>query len=347
MKLRLLFFAIFSVFTLSVAAQEEVYSENTLIPEPIFTQNTMVLEALNPAFTGHLQTINLGVFHRTQAPDLNTRTDSDYAFFNTSSQDNKRGFGINAFSHRDKFMNYKLTVANMKYSYTVQLDDVWSFRTGIELGFGTKSFGAPNYASQVPVNNGTIDLPPPTPSIDYSGLDANNRITFFDFTTGVALTTANGWVGLSMKHLNRPEIQFTTKGAEPLDLFYTTNAGYQFYISDYFDTLLLPVDAKMLLTTNYMKQANYNRLDVGSSLLFNKIAVGFSLSSSPTIYGSNSHVLNSINIIGGVAFEHFNFGYAYDFNTSSAQRTLGTFEISVTYQFDFKIRCFGCPTSTE
>jgi hypothetical protein len=57
----------------------------------------------------------------------------------------------------------------------------------------------------------------------------------------------------------------------------------------------------------------------------------------------NSHFLTSVNAFGGLQYEHFKFGYSHDFSTSKIGQTGGIYELSVTYQFDLKVKCFGCP----
>lgn len=309
--------------------------------DPIFTQYFLVPESMNPGFTGFLETTNVGMLHRTQWPDLNFRMDTDYGFLNTWIEGMNSGIGGSVLSHREKFTNYQLFQTNLNYAYRVQLNDDWYFRPGIEVGFGTKSFGFQNLLLEDQINIGTGVINPTT--IDSSVLRSKENVAYYDFSAGMLFNKEDMWFGASLKHLNKPNISFTPNGNTPLDMFFAANLGYEFLISDYSNSEFFPRDTKILLTSNYMKQGQFNRLDFGSALLFTKIFVGATLSSIPSKMAPSSHLVTSVNLFGGLQYEHFKFGYSYDLNTSQIGRTGGIYELSVTYQFELKVRCFGCP----
>ena len=307
--------------------------------DPIFTQYFMIPETLNPGFTGFLETTNMGVIHRTQWPDLNFRVDSDYAFVNTWFEDANSGLGVSFLSHRENFTNYDFKQFNVNYAYRVELNDEWYFRPGIEVGFGNKSYGFQNIIleDQINIGAGTIN----TSSVD--PLLLNNRVQFFDVSAGMLFNTENAWFGASLKHLTKPNISYTVLGNLPLEMFMSLSGGYKFALPDGLESSFLPRDTKMLVTGNFMKQGDFNRLDIGSELIFNKIYFGVTATLDPMKNTSNSHFMTSINAFGGLQYDRFKFGYSYDFNTSQIGKTGGIYELSVTYQFDLKVKCFGCP----
>ncbi len=328
MKIKIILILIFLSFHSKVKAQD-----------PIFTQYFMVPETLNPGFTGFLETTTAGILHRTQWPDLNFRIDTDFGFINTWSEGMNSGIGISVLSHREKFTNYNFSQANFNYAYRVQLNDNWFFRPAIEFGFGNKSFGFQNLILEDQINIGQG-------SINNSSVDPlllNDKVNFFDFSAGMLFNTENAWVGASLKHLNRPNISFATNGNLPLDMFFSANAGYEFLLGDYIDITYLPYETKMLLTSNYMHQGEYSRFDLGAGLVFKKFFFGLTAATNPGKKANNSHFLTSVNPYAGLQYEHFKFGYSYDFNTSKIGRTGGIYELSVIYQFDLEVKCFGCP----
>jgi type IX secretion system PorP/SprF family membrane protein len=307
--------------------------------DPIFTQYFMVPETINPGFTGFLETTNTGVLHRTQWPNLDFRVDTDFGFFNTWREEMNSGFGVTLMNHRENFTNYSFSQANFTYAYRVQLNDDWYFRPAIEAGFGNKSFGFQNLIleDQININNATIN---PT-SID--PLRLREKVNFFDLSAGMLFNNENTWFGATLKHLNKPNISFSQTGNLPLEMFFSANAGLEFKLADYIDIINLPYETKMLLTTNFMKQGDYSRLDLGTGIIFKKLFFGVTAATNPVKNAGNSHFLTSLNAFGGLQYEHFKFGYSYDFNTSKIGRTGGVYELSVTYQFDLNVHCLGCP----
>jgi hypothetical protein len=86
-----------------------------------------------------------------------------------------------------------------------------------------------------------------------------------------------------------------------------------------------------MMTTNYMQQGEYNRLDIGSLFMVNQFLIGITAATNPAKNDANSHLLTSINGFLGLEYETFRFGLSYDANTSKIGNTNGVYEFSVTY----------------
>lgn len=320
---------IFSVFCTLVSAQD-----------PIFTQYFLVPESLNPSFTGLLETTSAGVIHRSQWTNLNYKIDTDYAYFSTWSENNQSGIGVNFLNHRENFTGYNFLQANINYSYRVELNYEWYFRPGIEIGYGSKSFGFQNLIlrDQINLSNETIS------PVSIDPLQLNNRIHFINISTGLLFYTDNFWIGSAIKHLNRPNISIAEEGNIPLDMFYNISTGYEFNLSDIIETGFLPYETRMMVTGNFMDQGGYNRLDIGTSIIFSQLVIGATAALNPVKKTDQSHTLTSINLFSGLQYEKFKIGFSYDINTSKIGRTGGVFELGLVYQFDVEARkCFGCP----
>ncbi len=327
MKNKLIVVIILFVFSISAKAQD-----------PVFTQYFLVPESLNPGFTGFMETTNIGLLHRTQWPDLNFKVDTEYAFYNTWLDEMNSGVGISVLNHRENFTNYNFTQVNLNYAYRVQLNDDWYFRPALEIGFGNKTYGFQNIilSDQINIYSGII-----SPNSNET-LPLRDKVTFFDFSSGMLFNSENSWVGLSLKHLNKPNISFSTIGNVPLGTFLSISAGREVILSDYFYSSFSD-DTKLLLTANYMQQAEYNRLDLGTGLVFKNIFWGATAALHPQKRVDESHFLTSVNVFGGLRFDHFKFGCSYDFSTSNIGKTGGVYELSITYQLDLDAKCFGCP----
>ena len=141
-----------------------------------------------------------------------------------------------------------------------------------------------------------------------------------------------------MKHLNRPNISFLGNQNVPLDLFLTIHGGYAFDI-DGTPSSLFPENTKLLVTANYMRQSQFNRLDIGSALKFDTFIIGATAALNPEKKSTNSHFLTSINPYTSVHFGNFTFGYSYDINISKIGHTQGIHELSLTWQLRFCETC--------
>jgi type IX secretion system PorP/SprF family membrane protein len=315
------------------------FAQTVLAQDPIFTQYFLVPETINPGFTGVLDTWHAGIIHRTQWPNQDYRIDTQYAFVNTAANDYV-GVGLNVRNHRERFTDYNFLQINGVFAYKVELNDDWSFRPGLEAGFGQKTygFGGLLLEDQINVNTGAIS----NTSVDPGVIDFSNKIEFFDFSVGFIIDKEDAWFGAALKHLNRPDISFTENGNVPLEMFLSAHGGYTFNIYNT-NLMWLPEETKLLLTANYMMQSEYNRLDLGSALVFEQFTFGVTAATNPLRNSGNSHFLTSINPFGSIQFDHFIFGYSYDLNTSRFGNNRGVFELSLTWQLDFFHKCFGCP----
>lgn len=330
MKKVFLVFSFFFVVNLSIAQ------------DPIFTQYFFLPETINPAFTGFLETTYLGVIHRTQWPSLQLRVDTDYGFVNTFSDGMNSGFGVSILNHRENVTRYNYSQLNAAYSYKVRLNPTWNLRMAVEAGAGMKSFAFQNLvlSDQINIQNETISSSSIDPAL------ANDNVFFPDFSAGVLFHNEEAWLGFSSKHLSRPNIAFNAQENVPLEIFYSITAGYEFLLADYIDVSLFPYETKLMLSANFMQQGEYNRLDFGTAFLFERLLFGFTLVTNPARNDSNSHLLTSVNAFTGFQLDSFRLGLSYDFNTSKIGRTGGIYELSLTYQFDLDIKCFGCPNYT-
>ncbi|WP_281299334.1 PorP/SprF family type IX secretion system membrane protein [Flavobacterium limnophilum] len=319
MKLKLVLYILLT--TLSIA---EVKAQ-----DPIFTQYFLVPESLNPAFTGTLVTGYTGLIHRSQWPNENRRIDTEYAFVNSPiGREREMGLGLTILNQREVFTKYNYTQINGVYSYNVNLNDEWRFRLGIEAGYGHKNFNFSSLLLEDQINSdGSIS----GGSVDPSILNANDKIGFFDFSSGILLYSDKAWFGASLKHLNKPNIAFTDYAAVPLELFLSVHTGYSLSLDDS-SMSFFPDETNVLVTANYMRQAQYNRLDFGTALELKPFIVGILAATNPEGKSNNSHLLTSLNLFGSIQLDRFVFGYSYDINTSQMGNTQGVHEISLTWQ---------------
>ena len=323
MKFKLYTILLFITFFIDVKAQD-----------PVFTQFLLVPETLNPGFTGSASSWNAGIIHRRQWPEGNRRIDTQYGFANNLVTDNL-GVGITLLNQKETFTNYSYLQFNGAVSYRIDLNYNWRLRLGLEGGFGRKDFNFGNLLleDQININDGSIS----GSSIDPGFLRSNNQINFVDFSFGVLVDEERAWFGAALKHLTRPDISFLENGNVPLDLFLTVHGGCYFAL-DNSPTMILPSDTDLLLSFNYMRQSQFNRFDIGTSLEMNMFSFGVIAATNPEGRSTNSHFLTSLNPFISMRAGEFKFGYSYDINTSSFGHSQGVHELTLTWQSKYTCR---------
>lgn len=306
--------------------------------DPIFSQSNYVQETLNPGFSGFEDEdrIYAGVISRMQWPNLDLKLTTQYAFINKSYDYGPGlgfGVGVNASWQFESFNNYSYYQLNGNYAHRINLNGGWFFRPGIEVGVGNKSnrFRNLTLADQININTGYIN----PVSIDPLRYDTINPY-FMDFSAGMVFEKKefygnSYWFGVSVKHLNRPNISFVDGETVPLNIFYSIHGNYRFPFL---------MDDSILMTVNYMQQGPYNRLDVGSILQMNQLLLGLTAATNPAKNDNSSHFLTSVNAFIGLEYQELRFGFSYDINTSKIGNTNGVYEFSLTYLS----RCRTCST---
>ncbi|RRJ93048.1 PorP/SprF family type IX secretion system membrane protein [Flavobacterium macacae] len=304
--------------------------------DPIFTQFYLVPETLNPAFTGIANTWNAGIVHRRQWPDGNRKMDTQYAYANTVVSD-EIGLGMTVQNHNEDFTNYNYFNLNAALSYRVDINYDWRLRLGLEAGAGRKDFGFKNLLleDQINGNSGAIS---PT-SVDPNIGEYGDKINFFDVSAGFTVDQEFAWFGVAVKHLNRPNISFTENGNTPLDMFLSLHGGYYFQFLNS-PSNLIPQESTLLVTANYMRQGQYNRLDLGTVMDFGQLGFGVIVATNPEGKSANSHFVSSVNPVTTFKLNEFTLGYSYDWNVSKLGRTQGVHELKLIWQSSR--RCDKC-----
>lgn len=305
--------------------------------DPIFTQYFMIPESFNSSFAGAKEGPKAGIIHRTQWPRLNFSINTQFAYVDNWFEDLNSGIGISVLNHKETTTRYNFTQVNLNYALKFQINDEWFFRPSLSLGYGNKSFGFQDLllGDQINISNGVIN----STSIDPILL--NEKMNFFDISTSLLLNNERSWVGLTLKHLNRPNISMAFNDNNNLDMFLSIHSSIEFPLNTNFGRM--GNEDSLYLLTNFMHQGEYNRFDIGPQYVNGHLSFGLLAATNPIRTNPNSHFLTSLNAFVGLKYEGFKFGYSYDFSTSQIGRTGGVYEISISYEFDKNENCFGCP----
>ncbi|MFT4900536.1 MAG: type IX secretion system PorP/SprF family membrane protein [Flavobacteriales bacterium] len=318
---------IFFVFTSVISFAQDI----------IFSQAFLVPETLNSSFTGSIRSTKVGSLFRSQWRGSAFKTNSNFAFFDTWLERYKTGIGISLLNQTESVSSYTFNQVNFNYAMAFQISNTWFFRPSISAGFGIKNYGFQNLLleDQINLSNYTIN----TSTIDPILLGSQR--TFFDFSSSLLFNNEDSWIGLTVKHLNKPNISLTENGNVPLDMFWSVHAKYYLPFLEN-ERTLFNRKSKIYVLSNFMMQGRFNRLDVGAQYVFeNQFSLGITAGLTPIKNEFTSSLLSSVSTFVGYRWQGFRYGYSYDFSTTNFTNTGGIHEFSVSYDFDINIRALN------
>ena len=311
------------VFSLQNYSQDVIFSQNFLVPETIST-----------SFTGAIRSTKTGSVSRSQWRNSALKTSSNFAFIDTWFEGFKSGLGVSFLNQKESGSSYTFNQVNLNFAMAFEMSDTWYFRPSISAGLGNKNYGFQNLLleDQIDLNNNFIN----TSTIDPVLLKAQR--SFLDFSTSLLFNNEDSWVGLTLKHLNKPNISLTQNGEVPLDVFLSVHTKYYIPLLENYRTWFAN-KSKIYVLSNYMQQGVYNRLDIGLQYIFeDQMSFGMMVTTIPSKNTIEASTINSISTFAGIRWQGFRFGYSYDINTTELVNTGGIHEFSVSYDFEINIR---------
>jgi type IX secretion system PorP/SprF family membrane protein len=314
--------------------------KNMHAQDPIFTQAFMIPETMNTGFTGSTESTTAGMVHRVQWPGLDFSINTQFAFVDTWLDELNSGVGISILNHKETKTRYTFTQVNFNYAIAVRLSENWYFRPSISIGAGMKSSGFQNLIleDQINIFDGTIDINTIDPAL------LTSQIKFFDFSSSLLFNNEASWVGITLRHLNKPNVSMTHEGNNALDMFLSVHSAIEIPFSIFPIFRNIDEEHKVYFLSNFMKQGQYTRLDIGSQYVYDRFSVGLLAAIDPEKRNLDTHLLTSINAFIGFKKEGWKFSYSQDFSTNSIGKTGGVYEITVSYNFENEgFRRLRCP----
>lgn len=300
----------------------------------IFSQNFLVPETISPSFTGAIRSTKTGSVSRSQWRNSALKITSNFAFIDTWFEGFKSGLGVSFLNQKESGSSYTFNQVNLNFAMAFEISDTWYFRPSVSAGLGNKNYGFQNLLleDQIDLNNNFIN----TSTIDPILLKAQR--SFLDFSTSVLFNNEDSWVGLTFKHLNKPNISLTQNGEVPLGVFLSVHTKYYIPLLENYRTWFAS-KSKIYVLSNYMQQGAYNRFDLGLQYIFeDQMSFGMMVATIPSKNTEETSTINSISTFAGIRWQGFRFGYSYDINTTELVNTGGIHEFSVSYDFEINIR---------
>jgi len=308
---------------------------STKAQDVVFLQSFLVPETLSSSFTGILKHPKMGSLHKSQFTNSGIKINTHYAYYDTWFDRFNSGIGVTVLNHQEVNSNYNYSQLNINYSLALQISKDWYFRPSISTGIGIKSFGFQNLILEDQINISDFSIGSSSDPLKFQ-----NKVTFFDFNSSILFHNEDSWFGITLRHLNKPNISLVDNDNIPLDIFMSIHAKYYFPIFENgYSTIA--TKSKLYFLSNFMMQGVSSRLDLGIQYIFDDtFSFGINAGTNPVNKSDKRQLFSSINSFVGVKWKSFRFGYSYDFNTSRFINIGGSHEFSIGYDFNIDIRGF-------
>ncbi len=304
-----------------------LYSLSSMGQDPVFSQFYAHPLELNPALAGNSGGTRFGMNYRNQYSGL----PSNYTTYAISADQYlpsiRSGVGISVMADEAGQGIYRTFNGELSYTYGVEFRNGTKVKMGLQAGFISVSLDYDKFIfmDQIDPIHGPISpggIPYPTSE---APPDFRNR-TLFDMGVGGLLSNDNFYVGIGLKHLNRPDINFysaesnTKKG---LAMRISAMAGFRIPIGD----VRYGRKSDMAIIPNILvvKQTNLGQINAGVLMEIKALQFG--------LYYRNGF-LNPDAVILSVGYNSGQFKVAYSYDATISKLGInsgGAHELSMSY----------------
>jgi len=322
-KISIYILLIISLLTGAAKAQDPQFSQ--------FYSNSLYLA---PSFAGITGDSRISANYRQQWPEIpgafNTYSFGFDHFFEAFNS------GLGAFILKDQAGSGNLTniSAGVQYSFDFKIAKYWHIRPGAHFYYMQRSIDYQKliWHDQIsPAGNSPM-------SAEVVPLESMNAV---DFSSSILTYSDKYWFGVAVDHLLRPSQSLYFIESKRMD------EGYIPYKWSVFggtkiikqSKLLRPFDTSLQLAFMYKQQGLYSQLDVGAYFYKKPIVIGLWYRGIPVGKKEFKFNQDATTLLVGYKIDNVSIGYSYDFTISRLiGHTGGSHEVSLTYQFNIKVR---------
>lgn len=299
--------------------------------DPQFSQFHSMPLYLNPGFTGSAPMHRLNTAYRMQWPNLPKAFSTTALSYDYNMVDLNSGFGM-MFVH-DNAGEINLASNNFSgfYSYKIRFNNGWIATPGIQFGYVSRNFDYSQLLLNDQIGFGSSGQVPGTIDPTVLGME---KISYFDFGTGLLLYNKTSWFGASVYHLNEPN-QSLLGGNDRLAAKYSVHGGVR--IPLYNGPMVREKNTSIAPSFIYKRQGGFQQMDLGLHFNYDPIMVGawYRGMLGKDIYNHGKQ--NAVIFVFGVRVPQLDFGYSYDFSLSSLGLSSGgAHELTLGYLFKTK-----------
>ena len=295
--------------------------------EDYIVNQAKFLQKSNPSHFGMNQLNRVGVLYNSLRINEATAMDNKYAFGSIAFQDNNFSLGFDINSFRINETGLISSLVNFSYVYKIQLSNYTYFLPSVTLGLGSSRVNVENLIFEDQLNMATGFIS--TESIDPLAPIISN-VNYFDLGASFIIHNEYYMVGLSLKHLNKPNVSYNKEVpyAKPISIGF--QGGYEFNINPY-ERSLLPRYSYLFTFLNLTKYGESIYMSLAEDFQFGEFSIGFTQQAASV----DSFALNNFGLTLGLALENFDFGINYNFPNRKPGSVFSPsiFELSIIFDF--------------
>ncbi|MBL7982821.1 MAG: type IX secretion system membrane protein PorP/SprF [Flavobacteriales bacterium] len=300
--------------------------------DPQFSQWYAAAQYLNPALTGNTHQDRIALNYRLQWPGVQPGYETYMAAYDHRFSTAPVGMGAMVLRDKAGSSGLTSTTLGMSYSYEARINYKRAIRGGVRLGYTMRGVNPDGYlfADQVIRDNAPQTIEP----------NLVPRTNYLDLAGGLMYYSESLWAGVSVNHLNKPNMSLMVDGQAPLERRMSVHAGYRFPIDG--QRTVAKSETRMTLATHYKMQGKWDQLDLGAYADHHQFTAGLWYRGLPIVkaykpgYGNNEAV---VLMIGYQTENQLRFVYSYDITISKlTMRSAGAHEISLIYEWPKQVK---------
>ena len=323
MKKRLLAFYILLLFFSKGFGQEDV-----------IVSHSRFMQKVNPSAFGMNNINKTGVLYNTVSIASNNTINSKYFFGAISFDNDDFSIGLDVYSLSMDNVGLVNTTPTLSYIYKIQLDNEVYFLPSISIGSGSARVDNSRlvFEDQLSLVSGYLQ----TESRDPLAALISN-VNYLDLGASFLVHSSNYLVGLSLKHLNQPNISYFESEVNKLPIRFSLQGGYEFDVNPY-DRSILPRYSTILAFINASKMGENFDIYLSQEAQLGQFSVGLNQQFKKT----QDFGFTNIGLSVALAYENFEFGALYNFPFQDPLKTSvyspSTIEVFITFDFSPYLR---------
>lgn len=292
----------------------------TFAQDPHFSQFYASPLYMNPALAGTTLKSRFTFNYRAQWPSLPGEFATYQVSFDQNLPQANSGLGFTALLDKAGAAGVQSVNFNAMYSYNLQLNKDWGWRTGLQIGFGNRTL---DYFKLV-FGDQLSEIGYTGSPTQEQGLE-NLNIHYADVGLGTMLYADDFWMGVSVYHLNRPN-QSIINELERLSPKYSVQMGYKLVRYRITEKNRGTYQASLTPALYYSRQGRFQQLDLGLNAYLNPLSLGLWYRGLPI----QRSIGGAVVAVVGIQYQDFQFVYSYDAQAGKrGVNTGGAHEITI------------------
>jgi len=304
--------------------------------EDIIVSHSRFMQKVNPSFFGMNNMNKTGVLYNSLGLLGNVNIESKYFFGAISFDSDNFSIGLDVYSLTMDNTGLVNNRPSISYIYKIQLDNDLYFLPSISIGSGNSRIDNTKliFADQLELVSGFLQSESNDPFASIISV-----ASYLDLGASFIIHSSNYLMGLSIKHLNQPNISYfkDIDKVKKLPIRYSIQGGYEFDVNPY-DRPLLPRYSTILAFFN--ASVSGNNLDI---YLSQEAQLGeFSIGLNQQFIKTESFGFTNVGASIALSYENFEFGTLYNFPFQNQLKTSvyspSTIEVFLTFDFSPYLR---------